>query len=163
MPSQISEQHNLIKSVCCFFSACCVWLACTLAVVMWLALIWVWSYALFVVLDINTESGYLGWSPWELFSNGFRLWLLLALLGLCMESILFAGWLCLRMIREQQIEVAHYTPLGIRVSRAMEIVLLGILKAYMLLVDFLLPGWGLQQEQRIYTRGRVTLEKSYKR
>ncbi|KAI0423897.1 hypothetical protein F5Y09DRAFT_326104 [Xylaria sp. FL1042] len=152
MPSQTSEKHNLIESVGCLFSICCLWLSCTFLFVSWLAVIWVWCRAPLVVLDINIESGCLRWSPWEAFSYGFCLWLLLALLGLCMELIFFVGWLCLRM-REQQIEGVHYTLLGIRVYRASEIVFLRTVEA----LGALPPGQSPRQEREdLYERkGRV--------
>ncbi|KAI1751106.1 hypothetical protein F4782DRAFT_506888 [Xylaria castorea] len=157
MLPQTLEKHNLIELVCCFCYTCCLWLSCTFAFVLWLALIWVWCRAPIVVLNINIESGCLRWSPWEAFSNGFRLWLLLALLGLCMELIFFVGWLCLRMIREQQIEGAHYTLLGIRAHRAIEIVIIGTVEAYISLLDALLPCKSPRQEREdLYERqGRV--------
>ncbi|KAI1130821.1 hypothetical protein F5Y10DRAFT_234855 [Nemania abortiva] len=154
MPSQTSEKYGLIDSVC---NTCCLWLSCTFMFVSWLWVIWLWCRVPLVVLDINIESGCLRWSPWEAFSNGIRLWLLLALLGLCAELIFFVGWLCLRRITEQQIEGAHYTLLGIRVYRVIEIVFLGTLEAYKFLLDVLLPIQSPRQERKdLYERyGRV--------
>ncbi len=61
------------------------------------------------------------------------------------------------MIREQQIEGAHYTLLGIRAYRAIEIVFLGTVEAYMFLLDVLLPRQSPRQEREdLYERqGRV--------
>lgn len=73
--------------------------------------------------------------------------MLLALLGMCMESIFFVGWLCLRVIRVQQIEGARYTLLGIGVYRAVESVSFGAVEAYMFLLDALLPCQNLRQER----------------
>ncbi|RYC64577.1 hypothetical protein CHU98_g1611 [Xylaria longipes] len=52
------------------------------------------------------------------------------------------------MIREQQSEGAHYTPLGIRVYRAIEIVFFGTVEAYMFLLDALPPRRSPRQERK---------------
>ncbi|KAI1201740.1 hypothetical protein F5X97DRAFT_289445 [Nemania serpens] len=139
MLSRTSEKYNLDEAVYCVFDTCCLWLGCTYMFVSLLAAIWVWCRTPFVVLDISIKSGCLRWSPWEAFLNGICLWLLLALLGLCMELIFFIGWLCFGRIREQQIEGAHYTRLGIRVCHAIKIGFFGTVKAYMSLLNALIP------------------------
>ncbi|KAI1189492.1 hypothetical protein F5B17DRAFT_193056 [Nemania serpens] len=144
MLSQTSEKHDLVDLVC---DACCLWLASTYMFVLWLGMLWMWCLVPVIILDVNIESGCLRWSPWEALSNGFRLWILLTLIGLCMELIFSVGWLCLRMIRDQQLEGAHYTLLSMRVYRAISTVFFGTAYAYMSLLDAVLPCPNPRQER----------------
>ncbi len=58
---------------------------------------------------------------------------------------------------------AHYTLLGIRVYRAIEIVFFGTVEATCSYLTFCYPVKAHDKSERIYTRGRVALEKSHKR
>ncbi|KAI0966925.1 hypothetical protein F4678DRAFT_262474 [Xylaria arbuscula] len=158
MPSQTLEKPDFIDPVC---NACFFWIGCTFVIVGWLAVIWMWCQVPLAFHDINIESSFLGWPIWKIFSTSFCLWLLLASLGLCIELICFVGWLCLRMIRGQQIEGRHYTLLSTRFYWVIDALVGLTTQTYIFVLDTLLrPLQSPRQEpESLYERWRRIGEK----